>query len=206
MAADPSGGTSPRAPRQARGRERRDSILDAAAAIITESGLDAVSMHAAAQRAGASIGSVYHFFRDKEQLIDALSQRHHHQLTPMFEDVLQRSDAEWASLSSSATVEQLIGWVIRYFVRHPDALVTLNLHDRTRLDSFRALLKRVMCIRLGDELADSTAAAFDAVSLGTLLFTRDQEVTARDAAIAALPDVLIAYLTALELRHNTSRR
>src|SRR5260363_107927 len=73
---EPSTRTAARAPRQARGRERREQLLDAAAALIAESGLAAVSMHAAAQRAGASIGSAYHFFRDKDQMLDALAERH----------------------------------------------------------------------------------------------------------------------------------
>ncbi|WP_345778947.1 TetR/AcrR family transcriptional regulator [Bradyrhizobium ontarionense] len=197
--------TTPRAPRQARGRERREQLLDAAAALIAESGLDAVSMHAAAQRAGASIGSVYHFFRDKDQMLDALAERHDAELQPAFDRVLQRSDAEWASLSPADVIEQLIGWAIRYFVRHPDALATLDLHDQTMHAEFRTVIDRVMRARLGQELGSQAATTFDAVVLGTLLFTREQDPRSRDVVVAALPEMMATYLIALEAKRTRAK-
>ncbi|WP_315772009.1 MULTISPECIES: TetR/AcrR family transcriptional regulator [unclassified Bradyrhizobium] len=198
---DPARSTA-RAPRQARGRERREQLLDAAAAIIAEAGIGAVGMHAAAQRAGASIGSVYHFFRDKEQMLDALAERHDAELQPAFDRVLQRSDAEWAAMSPPQVIEQLIGWAIRYFVRHPDALATLDLHDQTMHAEFRALIDRVMRARLGDELGQQAATTLDAVVLGTLLFTREQDPRSRDVVVAALPEMMATYLTALEAKRK----
>lgn len=191
-----------RKPRQARGRERREALLDAAGAIIAESGLEALSMHLAAQRAGASVGSVYHFFRDRDQLLDALAERHHARIQPTFDEAMRRSDADWAALSPGETIENLAGWAIRYFVRHPDALATLNLHDGAKHAEFASLLDRVMRIRLGDELGPQAAATLDAVCLGTLTFTRDKDTRGGEIAIAALPDVLTAYLTLLERRQG----
>jgi AcrR family transcriptional regulator len=204
--ADAAAKTTVRAPRQARGRERREQLLDAAAAIIAESGLAAVSMHAAAQRAGASIGSVYHFFRDKDQMLDALAERHDAELQPAFDRVLQRSDADWAALSPGDMIEQLIGWAIRYFVRHPDALATLDLHDQATHAEFKAVIDRVMRGRLGEELGAQAATTFDAVVLGTLLFTREQDPRSRDVVVAALPEMLTVYLVALEAKRKRARR
>ncbi|WP_257169329.1 TetR/AcrR family transcriptional regulator [Bradyrhizobium sp. SRS-191] len=196
--AETSPRSSARAPRQARGRERREQLLDAAAALIAESGLAAVSMHAVAERAGASIGSVYHFFRDKDQMLDALAERHDAELQPAFDRVLQRSDAEWGAMSPPEIIEQLIGWALRYFVRHPDALATLDLHDKTMHDDFRRLIDRIMRAKLGDELGAKAATTLDAVALGTLLFTREQDPRSRDVVVAALPEMMAAYLAALE--------
>ncbi|MGC2775818.1 MAG: TetR/AcrR family transcriptional regulator, partial [Bradyrhizobium sp.] len=184
---------------------RREQLLDAAAALIAESGLDAVSMHAAAQRAGASIGSVYHFFRDKDQMLDALAERHDAELQPAFDRVLQRNDAEWASLSPADAIEQLIGWAIRYFVRHPDALATLDLHDQTMHAEFKAVIDRVMCVRLGRELGAQAATTFDAVVLGTLLFTREKDPRSRDVVVAALPEMMATYLIALEAKRKRAK-
>ncbi|MFC5321937.1 TetR/AcrR family transcriptional regulator [Bradyrhizobium oligotrophicum] len=197
--------TTPRAPRQARGRERREQLLDAAATLIAESGLAAVSMHAAAERAGASIGSVYHFFRDKDQMLDALAERHDAELQPAFDRVLQRSDAEWAALSPADIIEQLIGWAIRYFVRHPDALATLDLHDQTMHAEFKAVIDRVMRAKLGEELGAQAATTLDAVVLGTLLFTREQDPRSRDVVVAALPDMMASYLIALEAKRKRAK-
>lgn len=197
--------TTPRAPRQARGRERREQLLDAAASLIAESGLAAVSMHSAAERAGASIGSVYHFFRDKDQMLDALAERHDAKLQPAFDRVLQRSDAEWAALSPADIIEQLIGWAIRYFVRHPDALATLDLHDQTVHAEFKAVIDRVMRARLGEDLGAQAATTLDAVVLGTLLFTREQDPRSRDVVIAALPELMASYLIALEAKRKRAK-
>ncbi|MGJ5179277.1 TetR/AcrR family transcriptional regulator [Bradyrhizobium oligotrophicum] len=198
--------TTARAPRQARGRERREQLLDAAAALIAESGLAAVSMHAAAERAGASIGSVYHFFRDKDQMLDALAERHDAELQPAFDRVLQRTDADWIAMPPAEIIEQLIGWAIRYFVRHPDALATLDLHDKTMHGEFKALIDRVLRAKLGEELGAEAATTLDAVVLGTLLFTREQDPRSRDAVVAALPEMMSAYLVVLEAKAKRDRR
>lgn len=191
-----------RAPRQARGRERRDSILDAAAAVIAEAGLDALSMHAVAQRAGASIGSMYHFFRDRDALLQALAQRHTDELSPVFAENLQRPDAEWAALPSSAVVDRLIGWAIRHFTQHPDALVIFSKDDKSKGDEYRDLLARVMRIRVGADLAPAAAATFFAVSIGTLEVSLTLDVISRDQVIADLPNVLTSYFMSLEARRK----
>lgn len=65
-----------RAPVQRRGRERVEAILDAAESVIGEVGLEAATTNAIAERAGASVGSVYHFFRNKDAIVDALLERY----------------------------------------------------------------------------------------------------------------------------------
>src|SRR4051794_37470005 len=65
-----------RAPRQERGRRRVDEILDAAEALFVETGPAATSIQDIARRAGASMGSMYHFFPTKESLLEGLRVRH----------------------------------------------------------------------------------------------------------------------------------
>ncbi|MGA5899732.1 TetR family transcriptional regulator [Streptomyces venetus] len=64
-----------RAPVQRRSAERLTRILDACADLLDEVGYDALSTRAVAQRAGVPIGSVYRFFGNKRQMVDALGQR-----------------------------------------------------------------------------------------------------------------------------------
>jgi len=59
-------------PRQDRSRARRRAILDAALACYAEDGADSISMQAVRERAGASIGSIYHHFGGKDGLLGAL--------------------------------------------------------------------------------------------------------------------------------------
>ncbi|WP_217141498.1 TetR/AcrR family transcriptional regulator [Streptomyces sp. AC627_RSS907] len=64
-----------RAPVQRRSAERLARILDACADLLDEVGYDALSTRAVALRAAVPIGSVYRFFGNKRQMVDALAQR-----------------------------------------------------------------------------------------------------------------------------------
>ncbi|BCJ63166.1 TetR/AcrR family transcriptional regulator [Polymorphospora rubra] len=61
--------------RQARGERRIAEILDAALGLFAEVGYDAATTNAIAARAGISPGSLYQFFRNKEAIAQALSER-----------------------------------------------------------------------------------------------------------------------------------
>ncbi len=64
-----------RTPQQARGQKRVDEILDAAESVIAEVGVEAATTNAIAERAGASVGSIYHFFPGKDAIVQALARR-----------------------------------------------------------------------------------------------------------------------------------
>lgn len=65
-----------RTPQQERGQRRVESILDAAEQVIAEVGVEAATTQAIAERAGASMGSLYHFFPGKDAIILALARRY----------------------------------------------------------------------------------------------------------------------------------
>ncbi len=68
---------SPRLPQQHRGQKRVEQILDAAEALIAELGLEGVTTNSIAERAGSSMGSLYHFFPGgKDAVIEALGRRY----------------------------------------------------------------------------------------------------------------------------------
>jgi len=57
------------APKTRRGESSRAAILEAALDLFQERGYDATTMRAIAERAGASLGSSYHYFPSKEHLV-----------------------------------------------------------------------------------------------------------------------------------------
>lgn len=67
---------SRRAPVQERSRQTVTRILDAAAAIADEQGVEAATTRAIADRAGVSYPSLYRFFADREAILDELLERH----------------------------------------------------------------------------------------------------------------------------------
>src|SRR3984893_8176245 len=64
-----------RIPIQERGEKRVAGLLEAAAAIFAEVGFEAATMRDIAERAGASIGSLYQFFPNKEVVAQAIKTR-----------------------------------------------------------------------------------------------------------------------------------
>ncbi len=57
---------------QTRSQKTQAALLDAAAVLFSEKGVDATSVADVAERAGCSVGAVYHHFRDKKALLYAL--------------------------------------------------------------------------------------------------------------------------------------
>lgn len=83
-----------RQPKQQRGKERVEKILDAAAAVFDELGYEAATTHLIAARAGTAIGSLYQFFPDKAAIFNAMELRH-----------IERVKIMWAQANTSDIVQ-----------------------------------------------------------------------------------------------------
>lgn len=57
------------APKQSRGVETRNAILDAAARVFEEHGYESSTTHQVAAQAGVSVGALYRYFADKEAVL-----------------------------------------------------------------------------------------------------------------------------------------
>ena len=62
-------------PTQRRSSQRPDALLDAAAEIVDETGFERLTTQMVAERAGASIGTVYRYFPDRVAVLHALRER-----------------------------------------------------------------------------------------------------------------------------------
>ncbi|NEP11447.1 MAG: TetR/AcrR family transcriptional regulator [Symploca sp. SIO2C1] len=83
-----------RQPKQQRGQERVEKILDAAAAVFDEVGYEAATTHLIAAKAGTAIGSVYQFFPNKATIFNAMELRH-----------IERVKVMWAQLNTLEMVQ-----------------------------------------------------------------------------------------------------
>ena len=82
---------------QTRGEKTQTALLDAAEELIVEGGMDSLSMADVAKRAGSSVGSVYHHFKDKKALLYALF---HRMTAALVEQTRQVADpAKWEGAS-----------------------------------------------------------------------------------------------------------
>lgn len=64
-----------RVPTQARSRRRVERVLDAAAGLVIEHGVDALTTRSIASSAGVPVASLYQYFADKEAVLLALAER-----------------------------------------------------------------------------------------------------------------------------------
>jgi AcrR family transcriptional regulator len=62
-----------RAPAQARARQTRELILEAAIQLLERRGLRAFSTNGLAAAAGFSVGTIYQYFENKQEILDALA-------------------------------------------------------------------------------------------------------------------------------------
>lgn len=111
-----------RLPRQSRGRQRVEDLLDAAAAEISGAGYDAATMSSIATRAGASIGSLYQFFPNKVAIVQALRERYCDQFTAMWEPLT----TEARRLSWNELAVRLVDSTVGFAERHPAFLALLD--------------------------------------------------------------------------------
>lgn len=187
-----------RAPQRSNGVRRREAILKAAADIISDVGIVGLTLHAAAQRAKSSIGSMYHFFSDKDQLLTALRDQHRQDMDELMSHVSSIPDDQWVQMTADDVVDTVFGRPIQYYLEHPFALELHQLHEGQSIDEFMALLEKVMVARMGKEHGTQTAKVLYAVSTGTLSFVLDVENARQRSLASDIPAVLKAYLAAQE--------
>ncbi|HET7461657.1 MAG TPA: TetR/AcrR family transcriptional regulator [Longimicrobium sp.] len=194
-----------RAPRQQRGQKRIDEILDAAASLVEEVGTEGVTVGAISARAGASKGSMYHFFPDRESVLIALVERHVEALRASLEAEREARAAEVGG-SADGAVRAFLEPVDAYVHRHPDLTRILrepaNLKrfgdQRSRLaalvETHAAWMLRLRYPAIDEAAADRAAATMLAIVSGM----RSERVLAAagslDAVAAEMRRVLAAYV------------
>jgi AcrR family transcriptional regulator len=91
-------------PTRARGVQRVAELLDAGAVLFAEQGYEATTMTQIAQRADASIGSLYQFFPSKELLAEALFSRYVERVASLLQQLVKRAPG----LSPARLVDLLV--------------------------------------------------------------------------------------------------
>lgn len=85
-------------PRQQRATQTVEAIVSAAANLLVERGYAATSTNVIAERAGVSIGSLYQYFRHKDDIFAAVIARHRQQVEPVVSAILARMNAPGAEV------------------------------------------------------------------------------------------------------------
>lgn len=104
-----------RQPSQRRGIEKIQRILDAATALLDEQGPGALTTSALAARAEISVGTVYHYFADREAIVAAIVARHLARATEMVERIAGDAIAG----DSAAIIDRLLDAYIQFCRQEP---------------------------------------------------------------------------------------
>jgi len=181
-------------PVQARSNARLTGLLDAAAAIIDEIGFERLTTAMVAERAGASIGTVYRYFPDRIAVVEALSIRGGQRLVDRVAATLEPDDAQQEARGAGIwhvavdhVVDALVEMyrtepgfrAIRFAVSEPTATV-----DADQRPSLADQLTTVLVTRLGLERTPELEFALEVgtETAGALLaraFSSDPEGDAR---------------------------
>ncbi|WP_431893114.1 TetR/AcrR family transcriptional regulator [Nonomuraea sp. bgisy101] len=158
--------------RQARGLKRMAEILDAAEQVIAEVGYPDLTTNQVAARAGMSPGSLYQFFRNKDEILDGLVARYTDERREFWAERLAsvtpevpleamvaafvdesvafkgRSPAYWALLYGSATGDRLAAASQRLHAAIAEQVAELLVRRSPLLDRDRALLMGTMAVSM----------------------------------------------------------
>jgi AcrR family transcriptional regulator len=194
-----------RQPRQLRGERRVDAILDAAAGIIAQEGLGAVTVQLLADRAQTSKGSLYHFFPDLRAVLCALADRHATALTTLSREMIADADIPWAALPLADVIDRFLA-PLSYLEAHPDLLALARspeaiARSTRRLAPYRELAEHVLhrrCARLAPKQRLAAASAMVAMVDGVVGYGLRADDVNPDQMIDELRRALCAYLGALD--------
>ena len=190
-------------PTQARAIATFDAVVEACARLLPELGYEHLTTNAIAERAGASIGSLYEYFPGKDAIIavvvERLVERVMTRLGHDLDEVVQARDR--GQLAPDATIDR---WMTRVYeivaAEGPLVAVLLDQVPYTRqLDILRDLPQRLLEFSergrqaAGVELAQSTAAL---TLINNLVSTTILQVVLDPPSDHAKKAELIAMLTA----------
>jgi AcrR family transcriptional regulator len=101
------------------------AILEAAEAVAAEGGASKVSLQAIAERAGVAVGTIYNYFNDKEELLEALFARRREE----FYAEIDRATKAHGDEPFVQQLEAYVGAVFQFFDARR-AFLRLSLEER----------------------------------------------------------------------------
>ena len=132
MATDKHSSGPRKRPQQERSREMVAKIVSTAAVLLRRTEPDRLTTNAIAEQAGISKGSIYQYFSNKEEIIDAAIERLAAEQAPAIEDMLRSVTMHEPEEAMQASIDILIEFtlanrkLIRYLAQRPDHVRTFD--------------------------------------------------------------------------------
>jgi len=200
-----------RAPRQDRGLQRVEQILDAAEALIAELGVEGTSTNAIAERAKTSMGSLYHFFPSKEALIEALARRFAERKRELNAKAVPVARAR---MPLEEAVERVVDGHAQFLAESPAFIPIYDAVTQGRaaacmneelVDAIAGQVRDFLAARLpamGQQERNTAALLAVATVHGVLLTAMRLPPRARGPLLRELKRMLVAYFAPLDVGHG----
>jgi AcrR family transcriptional regulator len=108
-------------PQQERAARRLANFLDVAAVLFAEIGYEATTMTAIAERSGSGIGTLYHYFPDKQSVAFALFNQYAQKVEAYWKPLMEQAE----TLSHTAFADMFLERVIKFLRERPAYLQLL---------------------------------------------------------------------------------
>ncbi|PLZ00029.1 TetR family transcriptional regulator [Burkholderia sp. WAC0059] len=178
--------------------------------MVAEEGVAGVAMHALARRAQTSIGSLYHFFPDRECVLRALVERHLAATAGISRDLVAVPAGVWRELSAVEAIDRLLAPFAKYLYRHADYLPLMNGREPSESDAnFIHATRHMLAARLeavGSAQREHYAAMVHAIAAGTIYVAFQTDPGRIGAYLGEVQRVLGAYLSDIEAAARTKPR
>nr|WP_194241345.1 TetR/AcrR family transcriptional regulator [Galbitalea soli] len=164
-------------PVQARSTARLTALLDAAAAAVDELGYERLTTAMVAERAGASIGTVYRYFPDRIAVLQALASRNLERvLTSVHEAISDPAATTWL-----AAVDGAFAAFVEAFRSEPGFA---SLRSGDVIDLRPAPLPTTFNSRVSDAILTMLSERFGIEKSADHLFALENAIEVSDALIA----------------------
>lgn len=197
-----------RVPQQARGHERAQRILDGCARLIVAKGMAGVTMNAIAKESSTAIGSLYHFFPNKEAVVNALGQRHIHALNELMKQIRRISAQEWIEMATPEVVLRLAMPLVEYLAANPDCLIATDSEPKDMVGSSELVEDivrtydfafRARMPQYDEHQRKRQVMATLALPIGILQMRKEDSILRAEILEHELPCILLRYISGLEL-------
>jgi AcrR family transcriptional regulator len=108
-------------PQQERATRRLANFLDAAAELFAEIGYEAATMTAVAERSGSGIGTLYHYFPDKQSMAFALLNQYAQEIEAYWKPLMEQAE----TLPQTAFAETFLDRITEFLRERPAYLKLL---------------------------------------------------------------------------------
>lgn len=197
-----------RKPCQARGQQRVDAILEAAGSLIAAEGsTSGLTMHKLAEAAQTSIGSLYHFFPDKEGVIAALNAKHLTEFEKIIGEQLALPATHWVKLKSDTVVDLVFEPFFHYASTHTEVFYLSCSRDNPSDMTLAVLFEKILNARLPGIAARDChlhAAVMESILVGASQAYNQTRGIGKAEWMKEIVHAQAAYLNSVEQRCHGS--